>query len=82
MRGLDTPEIRGKCAAERKLARRAEELMLPRWTVRISRVAADKYAGRHDAEIWTARNQSIGELLIAEGLAREYAGATRVRWRG
>lgn len=82
--GIDTPELRGKCQAERERAKAAKEYvqaMLPVGArVTLRNVKADKYAGRHDAEIWTAKNQSIGELLIGEGLARRYDGEARQGW--
>lgn len=82
--GIDTPELRGKCQSERERARAAKEFvqaLIPAGsTVTLRNVKADKYAGRHDAEIWTAKNQSVGQLLIGEGLARPYHGEARQGW--
>ena len=68
--GVDTPELRGKCDSERNKARV------------LKKVKPDKYAGRHDAEIWLSDGRSLGDLLIGAGLAREYHGAARSGWCG
>lgn len=84
LRGIDAPEIRGKCPAERELARRAKaraaELMPPGSIVTLTRIKADKYGGRYDAEITLADGRKVAEVLIAESLAREYSGAVRQGW--
>ena len=84
--GIDAPEIRGKCRAEKELAIEAREFVrvqLPVGSkVTLRKVKPDKYAGRHDADVWTSRGESVAALLIAKGLARPYAGAARAGWCG
>ena len=84
MLGIDTPEIRGKCAEEKDKAREAKQAvaqLLPIGAkVQIRNVRQDKYAGRHDAEVILADGRSVGEVLIAAGLARPYHGEKRDGW--
>ena len=66
---IDTPEINGRCPAERALALRARARlieMLAAGPVTFERVGVDKY-GRT-----LARFGSISEALIAEGLAHRW----------
>jgi endonuclease YncB( thermonuclease family) len=84
VRGIDTPELRGKCAAERALAERARSalrsLLPPDTRVTISRLARDKYGGRYDADVETADGRSLARALIDAGLARPYTGGPRRGW--
>jgi len=80
--GIDTPEIRGKCAAERATALVAKARLaelLAAGPVTVSQIQPDKYAGRVDAIVQSS-GKSVAETLIAEGLARQYAGGTRKGW--
>lgn len=82
LRGVDTPEIRGKCQAEKDRAIAARErlrTLLAAGPVQLSQVEPDKFAGRVDAKV-TANGQDISQVLISEGLARPYAGGTRQGW--
>lgn len=84
--GVDTPELRGKCEEEKAKARAAKKLvaeLLPVGTqVQIRKVKQDKYAGRHDAEIWLPDGRSVTEILVAQGTARLYDGGQRRGWCG
>ena len=66
---IDAPEMDGKCAAEKALARRSRdrlvELLRAR-TVTISRDGVDRY-GRT-----LARLGDVGEQLVREGLAQRW----------
>lgn len=66
---IDAPEMRGRCARERRLARasrdRLVELLNSR-TVAIERVGVDRY-GRT-----LARLGDVGEVLVKDGLARRW----------
>ena len=80
--GIDTPELRGKCAAEREralAARKALADLLAGGRVELREVAPDKYAGRVDATVLVA-GMPVGEALINNGLARRYAGGQRQGW--
>lgn len=79
---IDTPELKGKCAAEKALALKAKarltELLTGRDIV-ISEIKVDKYAGRVDAHV-AAGPEDVASVLVAEGLARQYTGGTRGSW--
>lgn len=79
--GVDAPELKGQCAAERTAAkaaqRRLAELLVGQ--IHLSRVKPDKYAGRVDAVV-TVDGKAIGEILVAEGHARVYTGGARGGW--
>lgn len=79
--GIDTPELKGKCASEKALALKAKARLaeLLTGTITISDVKPDKFAGRVDA-IVTANGQEVAGILVAEGLARPYTGGARGSW--
>jgi len=83
VRGVDTPEIKGNCKAERDGAAaaklRVSELLDGR-IVSLTVIAPDKYAGRVDATVTLPDGQDLAKLLIAEKLARPYAGGKRRSW--
>lgn len=74
---IDAPELQGKCASEIELAERARErlrdLISGRWTVIYAWERWDMYR-RLIAKAATAEGEDVGEILIAEGLARRWAG--------
>ena len=80
--GIDTPEIRGLCDAEKELAKRARDYV--RATVgdhvQLTNITLGKYAGRVIADVLLADGRSLTAPLIAEGLGREYHGGTRLGW--
>ena len=72
---IDTPEIKGACAAERQLAARAKSFTaawLARGQVTIEQTGVDRY-GRVLARI-SRGGEDLGEALIAAGLARPWKG--------
>ncbi len=79
--GVDTPEIRGKCQAEKDQAVRARDFV--RATVgaevQLTNVRHGKYAGRVVAVVWV-NEQKLSDLLIAENLGRPYHGGRRQGW--
>ncbi len=81
MAGVDTPEIRGKCQAEKDLAVRARNFVRATAgaTVQLTDVRLGKYAGRVIAEVWV-NGQKLADLLIAENLGRPYHGGRREGW--
>ncbi len=80
--GIDTPEIRGLCDAEKELAKRARDYV--RATVgdhvELTNITLGKYAGRIIADVALADGRSLAALVIAEGLGREYDGGARLGW--
>ena len=81
VRGIDTPEIKGKCQSEKDAALRARERLrtLLAGKVSVSNVELDKYAGRVDADV-VADGVNVADVLVSEGLARRYTGGARQGW--
>lgn len=66
---IDTPELNGKCEAERRLARAARDRLarlLSARPVTITRTGTDRY------DRTLARFGDIGDQLISEGLATRW----------
>ena len=81
--GADTPERRGKCAFEKRLAEQARqrtEALVASGTVILYDIQHDKYGGRVRARVVTAGGNDLAQTLIREGLARAYHGETRQSW--
>ena len=81
IRGIDTPEIKGKCPAEKAAALEAKARLavLLNGQVQLLHVEPDKLAGRVDADV-IVDGKPIAAILIAEGLARPYTGGARQGW--
>lgn len=82
LRGIDTPELKGKCPSEKSRALAAKQRLtelLALGDVMLSRVEPDKFAGRVDAEV-TVNGTPIAQVLVNEGLARVYTGGARQGW--
>lgn len=80
--GIDTPEIKGKCAMERALAIKARDLVR-RTLKEAARVdladpQRDKYF-RLGAQV-LADGVNVAEILLAAGMAVPYAGGTKAPW--
>jgi len=75
---IDTPEIRGRCAYETELAARATRRMRallaagPFELEPISGRDSDRYGRK--LRIVTRGGRSLGDMLVAEGLARTWSG--------
>lgn len=83
LRGVDAPEARSDCAAERAAAEAAAAFLSQRLagrTVRLTNIAHDKFGGRVLADVADDAGASIAAELIARGLARAYGGAARRPW--
>ena len=83
LRGIDTPEMRGRCEDERIKAVAAREALariLAQGGVGIANVGLDKYGGRIDADASTAGTPDVSAALRAAGHARAYSGAKRQSW--
>jgi endonuclease YncB( thermonuclease family) len=80
--GMDAPELRARCDAERSRAEAARDYLTRRiegGEVRLSAVHFDKYGGRVDAEVIDARGR-IADAMIRARLARAYDGGHRDGW--
>jgi endonuclease YncB( thermonuclease family) len=83
--GIDTPELRGRCASERALAKRARAFVaraVGDRPVRLSQIRNGKYAGRVLARVETQDGIDLGAALSRAGLARAYGGGRRPGWCG
>lgn len=82
--GIDTPEIRGRCEAERRLAVEARDYLVSLFEgadlVVLDVDGWDKYGGRIDARVITPDGRDLAALLVAAGLARPYDGGKRQGW--
>lgn len=85
IRGIDTPEINGKCDLEKALAEAARThlaVVVTAGTVRLRQIENDKYAGRILADIVTGDGTDLREAMLESGLARPYDGGARDPWCG
>lgn len=81
--GVDAPERRGRCPAERdaaEAATRALEDLVTRRSLILAHVRGDKYFGRVVAEVSTAEDGDVAEALVAAGHGRPYHGGRRAGW--
>ncbi|WP_345989683.1 thermonuclease family protein [Sulfurimonas sp. HSL1-2] len=83
--GIDTPEMKGKCQAEKLLAREAKQhtiaLLRDAKTVELRNMKRGKYF-RVVADVY-ADGKSVGQSLITSGLAVRYDGGTKTKdWCG
>lgn len=81
--GLDTPELghRAECESEALAAERAKQALIgeiARGNVALHRQGTDRY-GRTLARV-TVDGRDVADTLIAQGLARPYAGGRRESW--
>lgn len=84
--GIDTPELRGDCPAERELAARARDRLadhLAGGQVILTDIRYGTYAGRVVAQVSTSGTPDIAGTLISAGLGRSYGGrGARPDWCG
>ncbi len=80
--GVDTPEIKGKCNQERKLAIMARDFVREKIgkTVMLENVKSGKYAGRVVATVLLEDGSNLANTLIDAGLGRPYNGGKRRSW--
>ena len=83
VRNVDTPEIRGDCDREKRLAVAARdyvrELLIDE-AVTLTEVDNDLYGGRVLAHVQLKDGENLADLLIANGYGRPYDGGTRQSW--
>lgn len=81
---IDAPELHGGCEYEINLARRATERLAALApvgaSVELANIKDDKYLGRIDANVILPDGRDLGDVLVADGLARYYSGGRRVSW--
>lgn len=85
IRGIDAPEMKARCDAERTAALRARDAlasMFGEGSIAISNISGAKYYGRVLADVTTADGQAVAQLLLGERLVRPYGGGRRQPWCG
>jgi endonuclease YncB( thermonuclease family) len=81
--GINAPELRGDCDAERQLAQQARAYLTTLLTggaVSLRDIAYDKYGGRVVAQVIDAAGRDLGAALVTAGYARPYDGGKRAAW--
>lgn len=81
--GIDAPELRGRCAAERHAAVEARALLAALTedrVVTLHDVKHDKYGGRILARVADSHGRDLGGALLGAGLAARYDGGRRQSW--
>ena len=76
--GFDTPEIEGKCAKEKRLAKRAQRLTENYFKSAKRTIYATKK--RDDYGRWLVESRELKKLLISKELAYEYHGGKKRSW--
>jgi len=82
MDGFDTPEIKGKCASEKRRAQDAKKALTKMLgdQARLLNVWPGKFAGRVIARVETADGIDVAQAMIDGGFARVYKGGKRKGW--
>jgi micrococcal nuclease len=82
IRGIDTPEMHGKCLEEKTLAAAARDRLaeLAGASVRLANIAEDKFGGRVLADVTADNGTDLRVAMVASGLARPYDGTARQPW--
>ncbi|MBF0334926.1 MAG: thermonuclease family protein [Alphaproteobacteria bacterium] len=83
LRGVDTPESRSRCPAEREAAARAKAWVEARMAgggLTLEQVDHDKYARRAVARVRLGDGTDLASGLIKAGLARPYDGGHKATW--
>lgn len=81
--GVDTPEKRSRCVAEKTAAAAAKDFLaglIGDGDVRLFDVRYGKFAGRVLARVQSSDGTDVAAALIAQGHARTYDGGRRRPW--
>ena len=85
IRGIDAPEMKSRCEAERLAARRSRaalEAMIGTGPVGMTNIGGGKYYGRVLADVTTPDGRAVAPAMIADNRARAYAGGKRAAFCG
>jgi micrococcal nuclease len=83
LRGIDTPERKGKCDSEIKAAEEARlalEFALSGAPVQIRNISGDKYFARVIADAGNSDVRDAAAFMLGIDLARPYEGGRRQGW--
>lgn len=84
--GVDTPELRGKCASEKALAKRAKAFVVAWLAQHQGQLRLHNVKGKPDsfgrllADVRADDGGSLGDDLLAQGLARVYVKGQARNW--
>ncbi|WP_286694089.1 thermonuclease family protein [Spongiibacter sp. UBA1325] len=82
IKGIDTPELRGKCQSEKEAARLAKQYSVAKLRaanrVELKAIERGKYF-RLLADVWVD-DENLGEALISAGHAVRYGGGKKKDW--
>lgn len=85
VRGIDAPEMKARCPAERDaahMARAALARLVANGPVSLSNIGGAKYYGRVLADVSTETGAAIAVTMLEAGLVRAYGGGKRAGWCG
>lgn len=80
LNGIDAPEIKGKCAEEKEVAKEARDFvsnLVLNKVIRLENVESEKY-GRILADVYLG-DVHLNELLLKERYAVKYDGGTKLK---
>ena len=83
LKGIDAPEKRARCPAEKSAARRATDRLVElvgTGPVYLDGISGDKYFGRVLARLSTRDRPDLAATLLSEGLVGRYDGGRRRDW--
>ncbi|MEC5292445.1 thermonuclease family protein [Aurantimonas sp. C2-6-R+9] len=83
LRGIDAPEHRGGCAAEKAAAQVATDRLkqlVGGGNVTLTVISGDKYFGRVLASLSASDGSDVADRLLREGLVARYEGGKRRDW--
>jgi endonuclease YncB( thermonuclease family) len=85
LRGIDAAELHARCDDERVKALAARDALariLAEGAVGVAGIGQDKFGGRVDADVSTARTPDVSAAMLGSGFARSYSGGRRESWCG
>jgi endonuclease YncB( thermonuclease family) len=85
LRSIDAAELHARCDGERMQAIAARDALtriLTEGRIAVSGVGQDKYGGRVDADVSTAKTADVSVAMLTGGFARAYSGGHREGWCG
>lgn len=85
IRGVDAPEMKARCDAERAAAEKAREALAALFgqgPIAISNISGAKYYGRVLADVTMPDGTAVAPLLLRRNLVLPYSGGRREPWCG
>lgn len=80
IRGIDAPEMRSRCKAEKRAARRSRAVLsrlIGEGPVRITAIGGGKYYGRVLADVADGQGRPVAANMLRLGMAQPYHGGRR-----